>query len=482
MFFVEKTPPDNNITNMDKDEMNFPMGGPNRVNKKYNVHKQASPNHGASSHNQYNKYKHNPNMKSSKMSDQQFFSNFQNGFLRNATNLNLGNFSATKDEPENELLSLVLKSPDQSKALLNIFIKDFLDKSGMSKTGKIFEMEHGGEIKQDHDFLIDIERKSIKDALEIKRSFLNEWWQIFWDAFNAKAHKNGSKIAQEYYSFNISRKNLDFLCRQASMKAAFEQQILERKGEYQREAMNQQTGNPFGFNSFFGSGFENFPNTNSNQPNGNTPQPSNSRSNEFQKSPSHQEPYNGMGHSDIMYKLKEQQQLQQHRQWKSETEYNNIRQGYAYNSAQGSPDNHAVKKDEPAGEGNEDIIGKDAGAYGFANLGRTNTSMRRRSPQTQQMVQQRLNKITPLVKQNEYSAMTNGMGVKNGNSNATTPMSNVHSVQTGSVSSHTNDNVYASVSNGQVPYLSAYDEQLVSMEQRLANNKFKKNSSSSNSK
>lgn len=71
-------------------------------------------------------------------------------------------------------------------------------------------MEHGGEIKEDHDFLIDIERKSIKDALEIKRSFLNEWWQIFWDAFNAKAHKNGSKIAQEYYSFNISRKNLTF--------------------------------------------------------------------------------------------------------------------------------------------------------------------------------------------------------------------------------------------------------------------------------
>ena len=466
---------------MDKDEMNFPMGGSNRVNKNYKVHKQASPSHGAPSHNQYSKYNHNPNLKSNNMTDQQFFNNFQNGFLRSATNLNLGNLCATKDEPENELLSLVLKTPDQSKALLNIFIKDFLDKSGMSKTGRIFEMEHGGEIKEDHDFLIDIERKSIKDALEIKRSFLNEWWQIFWDAFNAKAHKNGSKIAQEYYSFNISRKNLDFLCRQASMKAAFEQQILERKGEYQREAMNQQTGNPFGFNSFFGSGYENFPSTNPNQQKGNTPQPPNSRSNEFQKSPSHQEAYDGMGlnNADIMYKLKEQQQLQQHRQWKSETEYNNIRQGYAYNSAQGSPENHAAKNDESVDE-NENMIGHDAGEYGFANPNR-NTGKRRRSLQTQQMVQLRLNKITPLVKQNEYPTMANVMGMKNGNSSATTPMSNVHSYQTGSVSSHTND-VYNGVNNGQVPYLTAYDEQLMSMEQRLANNRIKKNSSTSNNK
>ncbi|SGZ39034.1 uncharacterized protein HGUI_01234 [Hanseniaspora guilliermondii] len=458
---------------MDND-MNLPMGGSNRINKNYNINKQASPNN-VSSQNQYKKYNHNPNLKNNNMNDQQFFNNFQNGFLRNATNINLGNNYTSKDDPENELLSLVLKTPDQSKALLNIFIKDFLDKSGMSKTGKIFEMENGGEIKHDHDFLIDIERESIKDALKIKRSFLNEWWQIFWDAFNAKAHKNGSKIAQEYYSFNISRKNLDFLCRQASMKAAFEQQILERKGEYQREAMNQQAGNPLGFNSFFGSGPDNFQKTNYNKKKGNTPQASNSRSNEFQKSPSHQEGYEGMGlnNADIMYKLKEQQNLQQHRQWKSEAEYN-CRQPFTYNSAQGSPIN-GVKSDEFIADENENTNGHDIGEYGFTNT-RNNTGKRRRSLQTQQMVQLRLNKITPLVKHNEYSTMNNLMNVKNGTSNATTPMSNVHSYQRGSVSSHTNDSAYP---NGKVPYLSAYDEQLVTMDQRLANNRLKKNNSRS---
>ena len=527
---------------MENEDLKYPMGSTNRVNKMYNTNsnnangKQGSANQGTSFNNTSSqgnkKVNFNHNVKNANLNEQQLFNTFQNGFLRNATNFNIGNVYMNADEQENELLSLVLKTPDQSKALLNIFIKDFLDKSGMSKTGKIFEMEQGGEIKQDYDFLIDMERNSINDALEIKRSFLNEWWQIFWDAFNAKAHKNGSKIAQEYYSFNISRKNLDFLCRQASMKAAFEQQILEKKGEYQKEAFKQQAGNPLGFNPFFGAGFESFQNPlqpqSGSQQQPNTSQSiSNPRSNEFQYSPSKHGSFEGvaLNNAEVLYKIQEQQQImqQQSRQWNNDVEFgannNPPRQAFSYNSAQGSPATNVGLKNERSFADDDnlniadntngyDIMGN-AGDYGNISHGGTNNIARnnnasgnykgntRTNIQTQQMVQQRLNKITPLIKQNEYFPMPNNgmMKVKNGNSNATTPLSNVQnnyfnnpgsamSTNSNSGLKNINENDMiiqnSSTSNGLNSYISAYDEQLISMEQRLMGNRSNKNGSSTN--
>ena len=113
------------------------------------------------------------------------------------------------------------------------------------------------------------------------------------------------------------------------------------------------------------------------------------------------------------------------------------------------------------------------------------------------MVQQRLNKITPLIKQNEYSPMPNNgmMKVKNGNSNATTPLSNVQnnyfnnpgsamSTNSNSGLKNINENDMiiqnSSTSNGLNSYISAYDEQLISMEQRLMGNRSNKNGSSTN--
>ncbi|KAL6928101.1 hypothetical protein ACO0SA_002832 [Hanseniaspora valbyensis] len=149
------------------------------------------------------------------------------------------NMEKTDSRDDSEYLSLVFKSQEETKKVLNTFIKDFLEKSGMEETATTFGIENANNFLEPFDRASNTEEEKILEAFKIKRSFLNEWWQIFWDVFNAKTHKNGSTIAQEYYSFNVSRQHLDFLCRQGSMKAAFEQQMSERRGDYQMEAMQQ---------------------------------------------------------------------------------------------------------------------------------------------------------------------------------------------------------------------------------------------------
>ncbi|XBW37834.1 hypothetical protein QEN19_003409 [Hanseniaspora menglaensis] len=148
------------------------------------------------------------------------------------------------DNKQNDYISLVLKDQRETKKVLNTFIHDFLAKSDMKETAEVFKKENKSNMLEPFDTPSNSEEEKILEAFKIQRSFLNEWWQIFWDVFNAKAHKNGSKIAQEYYSFNIGRQNLDFLCRQASMKAAFEQQVFERRGDYQMEAMQNHSSMP----------------------------------------------------------------------------------------------------------------------------------------------------------------------------------------------------------------------------------------------
>lgn len=155
------------------------------------------------------------------------------------TGQNTQNSRLKHENEESKYLSLIFKSQDETKKVLNTFISDFLEKSGMSETAINFKLENKNKLLKPFDTPSNSEEEKILEAFKIKRSFLNEWWQIFWDVFNVKAHKNGSKIAQEYYSFNASRQNLEFLCRQASMKAAFEQQMSERRGDYQMEAMHQ---------------------------------------------------------------------------------------------------------------------------------------------------------------------------------------------------------------------------------------------------
>ncbi|KAI7736235.1 hypothetical protein M8C21_022685 [Ambrosia artemisiifolia] len=65
---------------------------------------------------------------------------------------------------------------------LQVFMLDYIRKSGMNQTAEIFAREAG-----------------ITDAdcgLDVADGFLRDWWGVFWDHFTSKTHAAGSNAAE----------------------------------------------------------------------------------------------------------------------------------------------------------------------------------------------------------------------------------------------------------------------------------------------
>lgn len=119
-----------------------------------------------------------------------------------------------------------------SKQMLDAYIYDFLLKSSLKNSASTFCREAGiidatGEPK----------RPSVLDQVkDAPQGFLYEWWQIFWDLFNARTHKEGSAIAREFSKILANKQKEEYAYRSQAVQAAMLQQMAEQQGERPRGA------------------------------------------------------------------------------------------------------------------------------------------------------------------------------------------------------------------------------------------------------
>ncbi|KAH3688672.1 hypothetical protein WICPIJ_000363 [Wickerhamomyces pijperi] len=124
-----------------------------------------------------------------------------------------------------------------SKQLLNAYVYDFLIKSSLPETAQSFIKE--ADVPTGHPTTKTIKRPPQKDllplaiSLDAPQGFLYEWWQIFWDVFNARTHRGGSENAQHYYQLQLARQQREIALHNSTLQAAHHQQL-------QLQQMNQQ--------------------------------------------------------------------------------------------------------------------------------------------------------------------------------------------------------------------------------------------------
>ncbi|ONH66970.1 Transcriptional activator FLO8 [Cyberlindnera fabianii] len=103
----------------------------------------------------------------------------------------LGGSNLTGNGQDNRYVN-DLKSTN-SKQLLNAYVYDFLIKSSLSRTAQSFIKE--ADIPTGASTAKAVKRPPQKDllplaiSLDAPQGFLYEWWQIFWDVFNARTHR-----------------------------------------------------------------------------------------------------------------------------------------------------------------------------------------------------------------------------------------------------------------------------------------------------
>ncbi|GAV28479.1 hypothetical protein PMKS-001950 [Pichia membranifaciens] len=120
------------------------------------------------------------------------------------------NFSAQEAEP------LVKDSAaSNSKELLNAYIYDFLLKSGFDSSAAAFFKEANVPIVKNSEKMVDkfylLNSKASlpksKMTMDTPQGFIYEWWQIFWDIFNARTNRGSSQNSSQYYHFiNLKQK------------------------------------------------------------------------------------------------------------------------------------------------------------------------------------------------------------------------------------------------------------------------------------
>lgn len=115
--------------------------------------------------------------------------------------------------------------------MLDAYIYDFFSKSSLKNSAATFCRETGmvdanGVAKSPS--VID----EVKDA---PQGFLYEWWQIFWDLFNARTHKEGSAVAKEYTKILADRQKEDYAYRSHAVQAARLQRMAGQNREVKRE-------------------------------------------------------------------------------------------------------------------------------------------------------------------------------------------------------------------------------------------------------
>lgn len=117
-------------------------------------------------------------------------------------------------------------SANNPKQLLNTYIYDFLVKNKLPQTAKTFVNEADISSQEENSgnsntsptspgflqYQKDNNLPIVKVTMDAPQSFLFEWWQVFWDVFQAKNNnKQSSQVAMQYYQLQLmkQRQQLD---------------------------------------------------------------------------------------------------------------------------------------------------------------------------------------------------------------------------------------------------------------------------------
>lgn len=143
----------------------------------------------------------------------------------------------------------------ETKQLLNVYIYDLLQKSSLKKTAKAFAKEtkvdeiikksngHSASslklqnmgsdkntgLEQVHSGL------SLESLEDTPQGFLLEWWQIFWDLYNAKLCGTGSSTADQYLQMQVQQQKQELIYKSLAVHAARTQNAAEQRGNYKDE-------------------------------------------------------------------------------------------------------------------------------------------------------------------------------------------------------------------------------------------------------
>jgi hypothetical protein len=136
-----------------------------------------------------------------------------------------------------------LKSTN-SKQLLNAYVYDFLIKSSLPQTAQSFMKE--ADVPKGPPTSKIVKRPPQKEllplaiSLDAPQGFLYEWWQIFWDVFNARTHRGGSDNAQQYYQLQLLRQHKEHALHNSTTHAVQSHQFGLNQMAYQQQQMFQQ--------------------------------------------------------------------------------------------------------------------------------------------------------------------------------------------------------------------------------------------------
>lgn len=114
-----------------------------------------------------------------------------------------------------------------AKQLLNAYIYDFMVKNGLSQTAKTFVNEaevpsltssplsQSKDVPHSNDennysaenlqFQKDNNLPLLSLNMDVPQGFLYEWWQVFWDVFQARNNKRTNQYAMQYYQMQLMR-------------------------------------------------------------------------------------------------------------------------------------------------------------------------------------------------------------------------------------------------------------------------------------
>ncbi|KAG7880822.1 hypothetical protein KL937_001669 [Ogataea polymorpha] len=117
-----------------------------------------------------------------------------------------------------------------SRELLNAYVYDFILKSGFTATASAFFKEANIPVIHSEKRPTNSPSSSATGTSDLPASFMTmdapqgflyEWWQIFWDVFNARTQRGGTTNATQYYHYvNLKQKQDHLMSQQAAAVAA----------------------------------------------------------------------------------------------------------------------------------------------------------------------------------------------------------------------------------------------------------------------
>ncbi|ODQ78190.1 hypothetical protein BABINDRAFT_168381 [Babjeviella inositovora NRRL Y-12698] len=135
-----------------------------------------------------------------------------------------------------------------SRQLLNAYIYDFLVKSGLPATAKAFVAEADvpttNTVAPGAAEPARADLPALQISMDAPQGFLYEWWQIFWDVFNARTHRAGSGPAQQYFQLQLLRQRREHALHSMTAHAAHAQAQGQPQLQIQSQAAPQAMQTP----------------------------------------------------------------------------------------------------------------------------------------------------------------------------------------------------------------------------------------------